>query len=149
MSNKQKTVARLSAIQALYQLENQNQTPEQTYQEFLSYHFPDKSHQDLSAPDTDLFKSIFFGILERKEDINELIKNNLPPQWHFDRLEMILKIILQAACYELISSVDLDAKIILNEYVNISSSYFSQKETVFVNGVLNTIARAHRPECFS
>jgi N utilization substance protein B len=61
----------------------------------------------------------------------------------------MLKIILECACFEIISSLDLHAKIILNEYVNIASSYFSQKETVFVNGVLNSTARKYRPESFS
>ena len=149
MTNKGKTVARLSAIQVLYLKDSKELRAEDAYNEFLAYHLPTKSHQGLAAPDAELLKKIFYGVLNRREEIHQLIKDNLPPEWHFDRLEIMLKIILECACFEIISSLDLHAKIILNEYVNIASSYFSQKETVFVNGVLNSIARKYRPESFS
>ena len=143
-----KSVARLSAVQALYQVESTEGSLDDAFKEFSTYHFPHQSHQALTAPDMDLFQKIVLGVLDRRSDIDTLIKSYLPPEWSFERLEALLRLILQAACSELLSNMETHAKIILNEYVNITASYYNKKEINFVNGLLNKIAHAQRSDEF-
>jgi N utilization substance protein B len=147
-SFQEKTVARLSAIQALYKHETTDLSVDQVLQEFMTYHFPRQSHQAFSAPDPELFKTLVFGVLDLKEDIDALIKTHLPAEWSFGRLESLLRLILRVACFELLRQPNVNAKIILNEYVNLTAAYYGQKEITFVNGLLNGIARAQRSEDF-
>ncbi len=147
-SHQAKTVARLSAVQALYQHESAGASLDQVLQEFSVYHFPQQSHQALSAPDMSLFKGVVIGVLELQADIDDLIKTHLPAEWSFDRLESLLRLIVRAACYELLRNVEVNSKIILNEYVNLAAAYYGQREITFVNGLLNKIAREQRPDDF-
>lgn len=148
-SFQEKTVARLSAVQALYKHESSDYTMDQVLQEFVTYHLPRQSHQAFSAPDMELFKSLAFGVLDLQQDIDDLIKRHLPEGWTFDRLESLLRLVLRAACFEFMRHPEVNAKIILNEYVNLAAAYYDQREITFVNGLLNAIAREQRPDDFA
>ena len=41
------------------------------------------------------------------------------------------------------------AKVIINEYTNIASSFFSNSEVNFVNGILDVLAKEFRPTEFN
>ena len=55
--------------------------------------------------DIDLFKSIIFGVLKNKDEIDNLISDNLSINWSFDRLSLTEKIILRSATYELVLKI--------------------------------------------
>ena len=52
--------------------------------------------------DTYLFKSIIFGVMKNKDEIDNLISDNLSTNWSLDRLSLTEKIILRSATYELL-----------------------------------------------
>ena len=54
--------------------------------------------------------------------------------------------ILRSACFEIHECIDVPPKVIINEYVNISKSFFSEKEPSFINGILDSIAKIYRKD---
>ena len=50
---------------------------------------------------------------------------------------------------EFSSNKKVPAKVIINEYTNIASSFFSNSEVNFVNGILDVLAKEFRPTEFN
>ena len=79
-----------------------------------------------------------------QNQIDSIIKKNLSSNWRFNRLDKILKAILRAAVYEISYQLHTPSKVIINEYIDITHSFYSQKEPEFVNAILEKIAIAER-----
>ncbi len=54
--------------------------------------------------------------------------------------------ILRAAAYELSARPDVPPRVTVSEYVDLADAFFGGKETALVNGVLDRLARALRPD---
>lgn len=87
----------------------------------------------------DYVKTVFFGVQERRKEIDELIESNLVG-WNKKRISPVSKAILALSTYEMIALEDVPAIVSINEAVEISKKYDDDKSYVFVNGVLNAIA---------
>ena len=68
----------------------------------------------------------------------------LSDEWPLGRLETILRLIIEAGAYELIRRPDIPPRVILSEYVGIAHAFFSGREPVLANGVLDRLARTLR-----
>ena len=65
--------------------------------------------------------------------------------WSFDRMDGTLLALLLCAVYEIANTLDIDAKVIIKEYVDLAYAFFTKYEPKMVNALLDTIARAVRP----
>ena len=88
--------------------------------------------------DIDLFKSIIFGVLKNKDEIDNLISNNLSTNWSFDRLSLTEKTILRSATYELVFENNFKKVTIINEYVSIMTAFGGNPS--FTNAILEKIS---------
>src|SRR3546814_14773226 len=70
----------------------------------------------------------------------------LSDDWKVERLEAVLRAILRAAAYELSERHDVPPRVVITEYVDLADAFFAGKEPAMVNGVLDCLARAMRPE---
>jgi N utilization substance protein B len=68
--------------------------------------------------------------------------------WPLERLAATDRSVLRAAIAELISRPGTPARVILDEAIDIARLYGSEESGRFVNGVLDRVARALRPEEF-
>ena len=50
--------------------------------------------------------------------------------------------------YELLHRLDVPARVIITEYVEVAGAFFSEDEPKVVNAVLDKLARKHRPKEF-
>ena len=91
-----------------------------------------------------LLKDSISGVIDNQIQIDSIIKKNLSINWRFSRLDKILKAILRAAVYEISYKLDTPTKVIINEYIDITHSFYSQKEPEFVNAILDKIAIVER-----
>jgi len=57
---------------------------------------------------------------------------------------VILRAILRAGAFELLSMSDVPARVIINEYVNVAKAFFDDNKPGMVNGVLDKLARVLR-----
>lgn len=67
----------------------------------------------------------------------DLIITDLSVGWSIDRINPIDKNLLRIALYE-INYSDIDAKIILNEVIEIAKKYSTDDSPKFINGILGT-----------
>ncbi len=140
-----RSAARLAAVQALYQTEITGVNGRTVIGEFTRYRIGhDTDGEDLVPADETLFAEIVNGTLERQADIDPMIVEALTADWPLERLEIILRAILRAATFELIGRIDVPARVVVTEYVDVAHAFFAGKEPGLVNGVLDRIARRLR-----
>jgi N utilization substance protein B len=138
-------MARLAAVQALYQMDVARTGARAVIEEFTLHRFrgeAEKVHYDKT--DEDFFKALVLGVVEKQRDIDPLVGAHLASGWRLARIDSILRAILRAAAFELQERRDVPVKVIINEYVDIAHAFFGGEEPRVVNGILDAIARAIR-----
>lgn len=146
-----RSAARLAAVQALYQIEMTGEDWRKVVTEFgehrlgaeiegVQYHDADPQH----------FRAIVDGVIARQSEIDRLTDAALVSRWPLGRIDPILRAVFRSAGYELIVRTDIPPKVILGEYVDVAKAFFSEgSESRFVNGVMDHMARAARPDAFA
>lgn len=137
--------ARLAAVQAMYQMELTGLDAEVVAQEFIDHRFSRNS--ELTAcgvPDEALFGDIVRGVPHRQTEIDRAIAACLTADWKLSRIDSILRAILRAAAYELIARPDIPAKVIIDEYLDVTHAFLDGDEVGFVNAALDRLARSKR-----
>ena len=145
----QKRLARLAAVQALYQLEIGGGSPEKIVHEFLQHRLEEEvdgvSLGELSAP---LFGRLVREVSHHREELDDMLTAVIAEGWAVERLETLLRAILRAGLYELAYAQDVPARAVVSEYVDLAHSFFVEKEPALVNGMLDALARQLRTEEF-
>jgi N utilization substance protein B len=144
---RRRSVARLAAVQALYQIDLGGAAPEVVVGEFLKHRLGREIDGDnYGEADTALFADIVKGVVERREDLDRAISAALTPDWPLERLETVLRAVLRAGAYELMARADVPPRVAISEYLDIAHAFFAGKEPGLVNGVLDKLAHALRPD---
>lgn len=85
-------------------------------------------------------RETYFGVMENAEildgEIGEYANN-----WKVDRMSRTAKAILRLCAYEL-TFTDVPPKAAVNEAIEIAKEYAGEEEASFINGILNTFAKA-------
>lgn len=134
--------ARLAAVQALYQLEQTDESAKAVIREFMEDRLgvgPDE--EPVEEADPDIFKSIVNGVVNNQARIDAAILKRLTKGWKLSRLDATTRAILRAATGELIEHQELSKPVILDEYVSLAHDFFDKLEANFVNAVLDNLAR--------
>jgi N utilization substance protein B len=141
-----RSVARLAAVQALYQIDLSGAIPDTVIAEFLKHRLGrDIDGDNYGEADTTLFADIVAGTVALQADLDHAISGVLTPDWPLERLETVLRAVLRAGAYELKARADVPARVAINEYIDIAHAFFSGKEPGMVNGVLDRLAQVLRP----
>jgi N utilization substance protein B len=137
-----RTVARLAAVQALYQMELGGAGVEHVLREFSDHRFEgDLEGEVMAEADEAYFAEIVRGVVGAQTEIDHAIARRLAEGWRLDRIDATLRAILRAGTCELIRRVDAPVEVVIDEYVEIAKSFFEGPEAGFVNGALDGIAR--------
>jgi N utilization substance protein B len=134
--------ARLAAVQAIYQMEQTSLDAEAVIDEFVEHRFGETG--STTGPDADFFGDIVRGVPHRQQEIDRAIAQCLAADWKFSRIDSILRAILRAGGYELIARADVPAKVVIDEYLDITHAFFQGDEPGFVNAALDKLARNKR-----
>jgi transcription antitermination factor NusB len=78
-------------------------------------------------------------IFETEEALIQEIKLYLAKDWKYERLPIIMQMILKAAISELLCFTT-PVKVVISEYTTIASGFLNDKETGFVNSLLQNIS---------
>jgi transcription antitermination protein NusB len=148
VTGRRRSVARLGAVQALYQLAlNPGLGAEVVIGEFRHHRLGREIDGDVyGEADEALFTDIVRGVAGHREQLDETIAAVLSEEWPLRRLETILRLILEAGAYELAQRPDIPPRVTLSEYVTIAHAFFDGKEPGLANGVLSRLARALRAD---
>lgn len=140
-----RSAARLAAVQALYQMEMTGVSADAVIVQFFD---PDVRRQwsDSSVVDFDrgLFTQIVRGVTAQRAELDRILGAALTADWTVERLEIILRRILEAGTYELTERTDVPPRVVITEYVDVAHAFYSGAEPGLVNGVLDRLARQFR-----
>ncbi len=154
---KPRTVSRMAAVQALYQMDLAGTDAGEVIKQFMAT--PDvvegaeaDASEDLSVSlegaDTTFFAEVVKGVVRRQRDIDPLVDQQLRTGWRLVRVDSILRAILRGGVFELLERTDVPARVTINEYINIAKAFFEADEPKVVNGVLDRIAHKVRAKEF-
>ncbi len=142
-----RSVARLSAVQALYQIDLGGGAADAVIAEFVRHRLGrEVDGQHYGEADAALFSDIVKGVSLRRADVDRAIAAALTPDWPLERLEVTLRAILRAGAYELLARPDVPVRVVISEYLDVAHAFFAAKEPGLVNGVLDRVAHLVRPE---
>jgi len=140
-----RTVSRLAAVQALYQMEMTGAGVEAVIREFSDHRFDrDIEGELLAQADEAFFADLIRGAVGQQAEIDKAVTGRLASNWKLERLDATARAILRAGAWELIHRPDVPLEVAIDEYVEIAKSFFEGPEPGFINGALDGIARDAR-----
>jgi N utilization substance protein B len=141
-----RSVARLAAVQALYQMDVSGHGAEAVVREFRDYRFDrDMEGERLASADEAWFAEVVRGVAADQIAVDRTIRRRLAAGWKLERLDATVRAILRAGAFELIRQSDVPIEVVIDEYVEIAKSFFDGPEAGFVNAALDAIAADVRP----
>ena len=147
MDNKLKTKTRLAAIQLVSQQLINKQNIELIKEDFDKHYrntIINDSKEKVEYNVNFLSKLISFFKLIDQKIISEEIKNIIKFERQFENWDTINKAIILVAISELRNSDKEKMKIILNDYIEVSKSFVSLKETKLINLILDKLINENK-----
>ena len=142
---KPRSVARLAAVQALYQMEVSGVGVDAVVREFSEHRFDrDVDGEKMAAADETFFAELAKGVVAKQGEVDQAIVKRLASGWRLDRLDATARAVLRAGAFELMHRPDVPTEVVIDEYVEIAKSFFEGPEAGFINGALDAIARDAR-----
>ena len=89
-------------------------------------------------------KDVVNGTIERREVIEDLILKELKNDYNPKRTDILLKIIIMAAIFELLYRPQTAFNIIINEYLNSSDFFLEKAQKKYLNAILDKLAKKIR-----
>lgn len=149
-NNVSKKLARLAAVQALYQISYEQQPATQIIRDYIDNTFS-SLRDDLTAgdielgqPDAELFGLLVNGVVDHQQEVDEMLSGAFSEKVSGGRMELLLRIIMRAGVYELHHCASVPVGVIINDYVDVSRAFFNSKEPGLVNAVLDKLAKILR-----
>jgi len=137
-----RSVARLAAVQALYQMEVSHAGVETVIREFSDHRFDrDVEDMTLAAADEAFFADLVRGVVSHQREVDAAVVKRLAQGWKLERLDATVRAILRAGAYELTHREDVPTEVVIDEYVELAKSFFEGPEPGFVNGALDAVAQ--------
>lgn len=141
-----RAAARLSAVQALYQMELAGKGLNEIFAEFESFWMGREIEGDQYKPaEAALFRDLVEGVLREQIALDRTI-DDLLAGWPLKRIEAIMRATLRVGAYELLHRRDIPVRVTISEYVDIASSFLDRDEVGMVNAVLDRLAKENRAE---
>ena len=152
-----KSAARLAAVQATYMIEFGQLSVDEVIKDFINgevgrYVINDESSEyeekeemvEIDQMDTTYFAELMRGVHKEKEQLEKSLASYLRDGWSFERFDGTLRALLLCAAYELVRTTDVDATVIVKEYVDLAYAFFTKNEPKMVNALLDSIAKQVR-----
>jgi len=130
MSNRRR--AREMALRAAYALELSGNSVEQTLQDIIL------NHDHLSETVKNFASELFQLAHKHGHQIDDFIKQKAL-NWDFSRIAILDKLILRLAICEFLYFEDIPPKVSIDEAIEISKKYSTEKSGKFINGILDSV----------
>tara|TARA_B100001063_G_scaffold34698_1_gene28285 strand:+ start:422 stop:826 length:405 start_codon:yes stop_codon:yes gene_type:complete len=89
-------------------------------------------------------KDIVSGTIERNDLILEELDKNLGEEFSLNNLDKLFQVILKSATYEFLYKPNISIKIIIKEYLNASNFFLDDRQTKYLNALLDNIGKKLR-----
>jgi len=153
IATRKRSLTRLMAVQIFYQFEfhdKKNSISDIKNNTIEEYLFDDgedaKSYRD--KIDLVLLDNLINGLEVEFAAIDEEISPLLQNGWTIEKISRLMLQIIRFASLELKVAKDTPFKVIIDEYVEISTYFFEDSRTSFVNSILENLAKKYRIQEF-
>ncbi len=142
---RQRSAARLAAVQALYQQALAGTPGPKLLNEFHDHRLGrEMDDMQLVEADRRFFDELVTGSLARIDELDALVGQYLGPGWTVERLDRLMLQILRLGAFELVARADVPRAAVVSEYVDVAHAFYEPREAGFVNALLDRLGRAVR-----
>ncbi|PLX92522.1 MAG: transcription antitermination factor NusB [Desulfuromonas sp.] len=85
------------------------------------------------------------GVAEHCADLDAEI-SRFSTNWSIERMARVDLALLRMGSYELVHCLDVPTNVVINEAIELGKVYGTKETSAFINGILDRISRAHRPQ---
>lgn len=137
--------AREIALQVLFSLDlNPGLSPAQAlglfWRDFFAEARPDDSEGELPKEVIIFAEALVNGAAENRAELDGIIQR-ASKNWRLERMARVDRNVLRLATYELAHVVEVPAKVVINEAIEVAKRYGASESPAFVNGLLDRIAQ--------
>ncbi len=151
---RKKSGARLAAVQAAYMAAFSGLSVDEVIDDFLKgevgrYAIEEDGMSgeqmvELEEMDKPYFEKLVRGVHGKKEDLENALRTYLKDGSAYDHMNATMQALLLCAVYELGYTTDVDAKVLIQEYVDLAYAFFMKNEPKMINALLDQIAKNTR-----
>ena len=147
------TNARLMAVQAVYAQKQSGEDWNKLISRFLLEEVggtvidgngKTEKYVTLTPADKELFSSLVQYVRDNETNLVETVKASLSDKLKNTELDAVLAALLMVGVAEFYVNPDLDAPIIINEYVDLARSFYETSEVKITNAVMDKVAKVLR-----
>ena len=143
--SRSRSAARLAAVQALYQYEMEGTATARLLNEFHRHRLGATIEDvEYTPAEVAFFDDLVRGVIARRDEIDALLEARLSKGWTLARLDRLLRQVVRAGAYELLARPDVPTATVIDEYLDVADAFYDRRETGFVNGVLDAVAKSVR-----
>lgn len=151
--------ARLAAAQTVFQMLATGRSARAAAQDFLE-HYAGMPTEDgaLLEPDRALYSAIVQGVEARRADLDEILRHSLKKdgeplaeaeqteqvEQQEKSIDVLLRAILLCGCYEILAHGEIDAPVIISDWLHVTRAFYEGRETSLVNAILDGLAKTVR-----
>ncbi|MBI3436420.1 MAG: transcription antitermination factor NusB [Proteobacteria bacterium] len=143
--NRRRSAARLAAVQALYQMDIAATGVHAVLAEYerhwIGHEVEGEQYHEAEAA---YFREIVTGFVDSQRRLDPMIDQALASGWPLKRVEALMRAVLRAGAFELDRKIDVPARVVISEYVDVANAFIDREETGMVNAVLDHLARGIR-----
>ena len=123
--------ARELVLKALYAIEFRGISVEEALKDPLIV-------KEANGPLSEFSSTLLTSIQKNQSQFDSLIRNKAK-NWKFDRLAIIDKLVLRIALCEFLYFDDIPPKVTIDEAIEVTRKYSTEKSDKFVNGILDAV----------
>ena len=86
-------------------------------------------------------KKVFKGYFEQEAELDALLEKNLSPDLKLRNLDSLLRIIIKTSIYELRFCNKIPFKVVIDQYLDVTDTFYGNDQKRLVNGVLDSVAK--------
>jgi N utilization substance protein B len=145
-----RSMARLSAVQAVFQLLQGEDKASDIVDQFLRFRTAEGGDAGMPAEaDRPFFTSLVRGVEADQPALIELVEGALARDWTVARLDRLMRAVLVTGVHEMKARRDVPAPVILSEYARVAGQFYQGNEPTFVTSLLDRVGRQLRPDEFA
>lgn len=138
-------LARLAALQALYQAEMNRETAEAVSDQFRRHRLGKDLEGIRMDADRAFFDRLLRAVAANRRAIDSAVSAALDRSDGLGRLEPVLRAALRLGAAELLYEPDVPPRVAIREYTDLVGDFFDEPQARFATAVFDRIAHSARP----
>ncbi len=134
------TAARLVAVQCVYDMILTGHSASETLSGYRDHrHGKTLEDIDFVPADLELLTKIVRGVADRRVDLVDMLSAAMDTRTGQTQPEALLRSVLLCGAYEMLAHAEIDAKLIIAEYLAVCQGFFEDSETKLAHALLDRL----------